>query len=83
MPLSLNEKLCAAGAGCPCPTEKVRLEAPTCSEHGGSTVNVTEIVCEFPCTGVLDPSVAVIVISVVYVLAVNPAILALTVIGVD
>jgi hypothetical protein len=83
LPLSLNEKLCAGGAGCPCPTEKVRLEAPTCNEHGGSTVNVTEIVCVFPCTAVLDPSVAVIVISVVYVLAVNPAILALTVIEVD
>src|SRR5712691_811092 len=83
LPLSLTEKLCAGGAGCPCPIEPPRLTGPTCSEHGGSTVNVTEIVSGLPCTGILDPSVAVTVIFVVYVLAVNPAILAPTIIEVD
>src|SRR5436305_13637066 len=75
LPVALTEKPCAGGAACPCAREKLRLAGPICREHGGSTVNVTVIVCGLPCKGVLDPSVAVRVICAVYMLGVNPAML--------
>src|ERR1051326_3998987 len=83
LPVSLTEKLCAGGAACPCAREKWRLAGPICNEHGGSTVNVSVIVCGLPCKSVLDPSVAVRVICAVYVLGDNPAMLAPTLIEVD